>query len=236
MSLDQEARVLVGEYVLGLLGPEANTAVERRMEIDPDFRNAVEQFATSMHALDQTAKPESVPGDLWGKIEANLKQYPLAKTESAENVIDISRFWRSWHKAAIAASLLLGLGIGFAGGWFISSTPEPVVLVVLDTENNTPGAVFEAFADNSVRVIPLQNFEVPEGKILQVWTLYNKDVGPVSLGTLSRAETARLGAQPLPVPVDNQLYEITLEPAPGSPTGKPTGPILVKGFAKRPAI
>lgn len=31
-----------------------------------------------------------------------------------------------------------------------------------------------------------------------------------------------------------QLYEITLEPSGGSPTGRPTGPIQVKGFAKSP--
>ena len=68
-----------------------------------------------------------------------------------------------------------------------------------------------------------------------VWTLYDPAVGPVSLGTLPEAKVATLGGQAFPVPVAEQLYEITLEPAPGSPTGKPPGPILVKGFAKRPA-
>ena len=38
----------------------------------------------------------------------------------------------------------------------------------------------------------------------------------------------------LPEPKAGQLYEITLEPAPGSPTGRPTGPILVTGFARYP--
>lgn len=31
-----------------------------------------------------------------------------------------------------------------------------------------------------------------------------------------------------------QLYEITLEPEGGSPTGRPTGPVLMKGLATTP--
>ena len=121
----------------------------------------------------------------------------------------------------------------YFGGWLSASPPQPVVIVVLETPENLPGAVFEAFADNSVRVVPLQDFQVPEGQILQVWTLYDPEVGPVSLGTLPRAEVSVLEGPPQPPPVAEQLYEITLEPAPGSPTGLPTGPILVKGLAKR---
>jgi anti-sigma-K factor RskA len=33
--------------------------------------------------------------------------------------------------------------------------------------------------------------------------------------------------------VQNQLFEITLEPEGGSPNGRPTGPILFKGNAAR---
>lgn len=85
-----------------------------------------------------------------------------------------------------------------------------------------------------MRLVPLEDFEVPEGRVLQVWTLPDAETGPVSLGTLEGAADVRLAGPNLPLPADGQLYEITLEPAPGSPTGRPTGPILVKGFAKPP--
>ena len=135
---------------------------------------------------------------------------------------------------AIAASLLVGVATGYLGGWLTISEPAPVVVVVLDTPENVPGAVFEAFSDNSVRIVPLKDFVVPEGKIMQVWTLYDKSVGPVSLGTMTSSDITKLGAKPFQAPGPEQLYEITLEPFPGSPTGKPTGPILVKGFATLP--
>jgi anti-sigma-K factor RskA len=40
-----------------------------------------------------------------------------------------------------------------------------------------------------------------------------------------------LNLSDLPSPATNQFFEITLEPAGGSPTGRPTGPILFKGNA-----
>ena len=69
---------------------------------------------------------------------------------------------------------------------------------------------------------------------MQVWTLPSQDMGPVSLGLLDAARSAVLDGPDLPQPREDQLYEITVENEGGSPTGRPTGPILVKGFAKLP--
>ena len=50
----------------------------------------------------------------------------------------------------------------------------------------------------------------------------------------NRAASAPLDTAKLPTAQRNQLFEITLEPATGSPTGRPTGPILYKGLAANP--
>lgn len=227
-----------GEYVLGLLEGADLAAAEASVREDPMFRQAVEEFAARMSPLDLTAKPEPVPGGLWDAIAASIADMPQEATEPAADrrVVPFpspQARGQTWRPLALAASLLVGIGLGYAGGWLTNRAPAPVVFVVLQTPQDRPGAVFEAFSDNSVRILPLQDFPVPAGQVLQVWTLYDQAVGPVSLGTLPRAEISTLGEQPFPVPAAGQLYEITLEPAPGSPTGKPTGPILVKGFAQR---
>ena len=171
------------------------------------------------------------------RIAASISNTPQEVKVRSAKVVEIrskpaTPTGRQWM--ALAASLLVGVGFGYMGSKVLGPSEQPVVVVVLNTQQNTPGAIFEAFADNSVRIVPLQDFDVPDGKMLQVWTLYDKAVGPVSLGTMVRSDIIKLDGKALPVPADNQLYEITLEPSPGSPTGKPTGPILVKGFAKRP--
>ena len=89
-------------------------------------------------------------------------------------------------------------------------------------------AVVNTFADGRVEMVPLQNIAVPEGKALEIWTLWDRAVGPRSVGLIDRARTTPLRLDQMPLGKD-QLFEITIEPATGSPTGRPTGPIVAKG-------
>lgn len=142
-------------------------------------------------------------------------------------------FWRGAGVMIIAASLALGLFIS-QPDWQRLLIEKPVLIAVLLDDNQEPGALIEAYPGQEVRVIPLRSFLVPAGTALQLWTEPNETMGPVSLGLLPTIAEVRLTDLSLPDPVNEQLYEITLEPANGSPTGKPTGPILLKGFAKLP--
>jgi anti-sigma-K factor RskA len=237
---------LAGDYVLGLLDEAACEQVEREMQADPALRDAVLAAQQHFHRLDLTAVPDPVPEHMWEKVSTRIadaaqpslsgavpvKLRPAANSAAGRGLHSLG----GWRGLAVAASIAAACAIGYFGALATTQAPQPVVVVVLDTDANVPGAIFEAYADDSVRIIPLEDFEVPEGQTMQVWTLYDQAVGPVSLGTIGRNATEiKLQGPHLPTPKADQLYEITLEPAPGSPTGKPTGPILVKGFAKRPA-
>lgn len=246
MTGGEDITARAGNYVLGLLAEDEQRQAEIDIERDAAFRDAVSAAAAQFYKLDLTAVPETVPAQLWDRISqrvATMPQEPVEKTAGVAQVVPINTARRvgpaslgGWRGLAVAASLAAACGIGYFGAVATTTVPQPVVVVVLNTSDNVPGAVFEAFADDSVRIVPLEDFTVPEGQTMQVWTLYDPAVGPVSLGTIGRDVTeVRLQGPHLPLPKPDQLYEITLEPAPGSPTGKPTGPILVKGFARQPA-
>lgn len=235
MRTDGATRARIGHYLLGLMDDAERERFEQEIALDRELRAAVDRFAGKLSSLDETARPVSVPAGMWDKIDAEISATPqdkIAQTRlPAPTAPEPS--WRL-RPVALAAALVAGVALGYAAGFLTIRQPQPVVMVVLNTPQNEPGAVFEAFADNSVRIVPLENFTVPEGQVMQVWTLYDQAVGPVSLGTMTQSDVVTLDGHAFPVPADNQLYEITLEQAPGSPTGKPTGPILVKGFAKAP--
>jgi anti-sigma-K factor RskA len=89
--------------------------------------------------------------------------------------------------------------------------------------------VVQAFADGRVVLVPIVGINVPAGRALQVWTLPNRERGPVSVGLMNEARTLQLSLKDLPLPGPDQLFEVTLEPATGSPTGQPTGPVVLKG-------
>jgi anti-sigma-K factor RskA len=230
----EEKLAAAARYVLGDMEDAERMALEAAIPGDVELASAVDRLASEMQALDDTAGSLPVSEGLWQRIASQLETVPSPAAMAAKPSLPRrARALPPW--TALAASVVVAAGLGFLAGNFVVPTPKPVVIAVLINEGAaTPGAIVEAFADNSVRIVPLEAFDVPEGRILQVWTLPDADTGPVSLGTFADPASIRLAGASLPAPQPGQLYEITLEPAPGSPTGRPTGPILVKGFARNP--
>ena len=224
---------LADEYVLGLLDPVEQAQVERRVETDAAMRAAVAASRDRFVELDASSAA-AAPETLWQRIDAALVSQTGASAavpaESVRPASNDNRLWRPLALAAMAATLLLAVGLG----WSVTNRPEPQVVAILVDTSGAPLAVVEDFAGNSARVTLLTDFPVPAGKTMQVWTLPSQDMGPVSLGLLDTARSVVLEGPDLPQPREDQLYEITVENEGGSPTGRPTGPILVKGFAKLP--
>ncbi len=223
-----------GEYVLGLLEGATLAEFERRLAHDRTLQAAVAYWREHFSPLDATAAPAPVSAALWNKIESSIGRPGTVEAVPSfgERVWSNLGFWRGTSFAWAAASLLLAVTVGLMAG---RATPRPIVIAVMQTGDMSPGAIVKAFADGTLTIIPLKDFVVPEGKTMQLWTLWDKTKGPVSVGLIDRTKRARFERADLPQQND-QIYEITLEQEGGSPTGKPTGPVLVKGYATTPRI
>jgi len=235
MTAPSDTNDMIAQYVLGLLEGEERAQFEARIADEPELARKVAALEENFYALDATAAPESVPDDLWSKIQSSLGPAASAPRAANTNRAPSSSGIPRW--AGMAAAIVLSLGIGYFGGQSLGPAPRaPLVVAVLVGDDMEPGAIIEAFADDSIRIVPLEALVAPDDSILEVWTLPDPETGPVSLGTFREARDLVLGGPNLPAPKPDQLYEITLEPAGGSPTGRPTGPILLKGFARAPVI
>ena len=225
---DSDDRTLAGEYVLGLLEGAAQLDAERRLASDPAFAREVESWRVRFAAFDDAAEPQPAGDELWRKIESGV---PAAAAHAKPAPTAWSQFWnniaalRATALGASLAALILAVGLGFA---IRAATQQPTLVAVL-LDGNRPGAVVHAFADGRVVLVPITSINVPAGRALQVWTLPSRERGPVSVGLMNEARTLQLSLKDLPPPGTDQLFEITLEPAAGSPTGRPTGPVLFKG-------
>jgi len=222
------------EYVLGLLDEADAAKVETQIEHDTALAEAVATARERYLPLDTGIEPVSITPSLWNAIEARLtdRQPPsiaeVSPRRPAAGNDNGGSGWRAAAISAMAASLIL------AGGliWSVTRTVEPLVVAVLVNEAGEVQAVVEDFGNDTANIRLLTDFAVPADKTMQVWTLPSREMGPMSLGLLQESHSAKLSGSTLPRPQDTQLYEITLEQAGGSPTGRPTGPILAKGFAK----
>ncbi|CAO3437283.1 anti-sigma factor [Azospirillum doebereinerae] len=229
---------IADEYVLGLLEPGMQAEVEAAMERDAALRLAIAASRERFLPLDTAVEPAAVGEKLWDRIEAGLPATPaipagaplVAAPPPLSSNDNRPRAWRTTALSALAASLLLAVGLG----WSLTRTMEPLVIAVLLNETGEVQAVVEDFGNDTAKVRLLNAFSVPADKTIQVWTLPSREMGPVSLGLVRGSQSAVLAGPALPKPRRDQLYELTLEQAGGSPTGRPTGPILAKGFARLP--
>lgn len=231
----QERDALAGEYVLGLVEGADRNALEERIEREPALAAAVESWRAHLAAIDATARPIPPSPGLWPRIESKIAAVLPAAERGRGKAVKagsmLADWWNSllvWRGAALAgalAALLLAIGLN---GALDRAKRQPVMVAVLLTETSVAAAVVNTFADGRVEMVPLQNIAVPEGKALEIWTLWDRAVGPRSVGLIDRARTTPLRLDQMPLGKD-QLFEITIEPATGSPTGRPTGPIVAKG-------
>jgi anti-sigma-K factor RskA len=242
MSMQDDHNDLAADYVMGLLDPAEDARAERLMATDEAFARAVGAWRERLADFDATAEPVTPSPALWNRIAQSIQPAPVASAgaEGRVTLWDNIRFWRAAAiSGALAASLLMAIAIGgLATSLRLRSDlaelaqrkPVYVAVLVSDTTKEA-GAIVNAFADGRVELVPLQPIDVPPGRALQVWTLWDRAVGPKSIGLTGQSRAMQLDLKSLPATVRDQLFEITLEPEGGSPTGRPTGPILFKGNA-----
>jgi anti-sigma-K factor RskA len=244
MSMHDDDNSLAADYVMGLLDDAEQAVAERRLTEDAAFAGAVSAWRERLADLDATAEPVAPSAALWKRVVETIETKPAAAPSSPRHLTlwDNIRFWRAVGIAGTCAALLLAvIAIATLGtserlrtdlAALAQRKPVYVAILVNDATKEA-GAVVNAFADGRVEMIPLKAIDVPAGRTLQVWTLWDRAVGPKSIGLTGQARTLQLDLQSLPETIQDQLFEITLEPEGGSPIGRPTGPILFKGNAAR---
>lgn len=234
---DRSLDLLIDEVVLGLAEEVDVARLEALAQADPAIAARLARARDGFGALDDTADALPVPEGLWDRIAAQLSQAVAGEaiTGGAE-VIQFGALrrsltrWRSTAVGAIAAAVALAAVLG----WMMVQTAQPVVVAVLLNSQGEAIALVEGQADNTTRITLLERAQIAPNQVMQVWTKPQADGLPVSLGLLSKGLSEVLVIKGLPMPAPQQLYEITIEPAGGSPTNLPTGPILGKGLAKAP--
>ncbi|RBC04055.1 RNA polymerase subunit sigma-70 [Pseudomonas sp. MWU12-2115] len=223
----QERDELASEYVLGTLSAPEREALQQRLPHDPELQAAVDAWERRLLDLTEFAGTQQPSPHLWPRIERSVERFaqkaPAAPSTSWWNLLPL---WRGLSSAGLVATLVLGSIL------LTQTPPKPNYLVVLVApQDKAPGWVIQASNPREIQLIPLGVVEVPADKALEFWTKADGWQGPVSLGLVKPGEALSVPLDKLPPLQPNQLFELTLEGANGSPIGKPTGPIQAIGRA-----
>lgn len=231
MSADQEELdARAADYVLGLLSIAETDAVRAALAHDRELERAVTRWEAVLTPLAAALKPEAPPDYVWQRIEAELSVRVAASASITplpqRPVLKRVGFWQMATGAmALAAACLAVL-------WLSPATPVVhYAAAIAPTAGPSAGWLAETRADGALVVTMLGTTDRPAGKSLELWGLAAGATTPVSLGVLPASGSTVIEATSLPR--DHLQLMVSLEPAGGSPTGLPTGPVLYAGSLTR---
>lgn len=231
-DLDHERVADAGEYVLGTLSAAERARLESAMAGDPELRTLVGWYRETLIGLDP-ADAAPVPDALWQRIEDAIRPAPGGPAEAAgPAVVDLASWrrrvarWRMTAVTATAASLLFATLL-IADQ--LRAVPEPGLLplqrfVVMVDAGGQAQYLLEARADGRVLARPVGRPSAPDGRSLELWSI-GADAVPRSLGLLPVGQGRVLSVEP--AGIARASFAVSLEPRGGSPTGAPTGPVVL---------
>jgi anti-sigma-K factor RskA len=209
LSRREEDDALAAEYVLGVLIARDREAVERRMKADPGFAGLVAGWEERLSSLNDGYEPVPAP-NLLPKIEARLFPKPGHGVSSA--------LLRWLSGLAVAASLVIVLVATL-------TPPQQVLVATLATGDARLSYEVRSFGD-TLQVTRVAGVPAASGLVHEFWVIA-PGAAPVSLGLLE-AETLTVR---YPVPPAGWTLAVSVEPAGGSPTGVPTGPVILSAVS-----
>lgn len=225
-----EARIIeAGEYVLGVMTDAERFDFEQRLSQEPELALEVKNWTEHFAAMSQRLDQAPVNPQVWAKVDRSVGQANAATSASP-----LAWLWKGWAVAASAAVVVLGVQLlGASQG----TNDAPRYVAVMKSPDKTTEWLVEAMADDTIRVyqignLPIEGNPANMGKTLQLWTKAPTDPAPTSLGLMEWGKPMVVRADKLPDLVEKQLFEVTLEPAGGSPLGnQPSGEIMFIGNA-----
>ena len=207
-------RQLASEYVLGTLSPRARLRFERLLRNDADLRAEVVAWQEKLMPLASALPSISPPRRVWRGIEARLGLRAAMSSRLA--------FWRGLGllSSVLSALLIVYVMLGPRVG------SEQNYIALINDEQAKPAWLLST-RDNILSMKALTPRPVAANQALELWLL-PRSGKPISLGLMpiSGSKQASLSDKVREQFTQASAIAVSLEPAGGSPTGQPTGPVL----------
>ena len=220
---------LAAEYVLGTMSARARRRFEINLKENPALRRAVAQWEKRLTPLALALPEIEPPSRVWQAIESRIRPGRQARPAFWESL----SFWRISSFASGLVALALLILVALPGVRPTDDTRMVVVMTDLQTSNPAMTVSWEPGKPGKrvMRIRVIGHADMAPGTAWELWMLPGKEQKPVSLGLITThdAQTV-IVPEPLAAKLDGaEGLAMSVEPAGGSPTGLPSGPVLYAG-------
>lgn len=251
-------QALAARYVTGTQRGPARQRMADLARQRSDIAGAIAQWQKRLQPLSEGLAPVAPPARVWRRIEARLDGETVAAVAAGPatpltRALEGAR--QGWQRlwvgavggvfAAGLAALLVWPGTGVlpngkagADEATLASAPQVVAVIGSETRDQLMVASLNA-RHTELWITPMQvsdavRDQLAKERSLELWAI-GASGKPRSLGLIKVQGLTRVplgAAQQL----DLSLLAVSLEPAGGSLTGQPTGPVLYTGQWQPPAV
>lgn len=221
---------LAAEYVLGTLQSAARARFQSLMRYDAGLRSLVADWEGKLTPLARAGGDIAPPARVWHALAQRLTG-ERRKPRWWESLA----LWRGLAATGAAFALVLAIVTGFAPE---AEPPMSMVAVMNDTQGQ-PAMTVSWPSMRAVRDRPFLRIRVMQehpvmapGTAWELWMLPGEGANPVSLGLITTDVDQVMQLKPKLAARIEKAWGIamSIEPEGGSPTGKPTGPVVMKGL------
>ena len=222
------ADALAQQYATGTLRGAARRRFEALLPGHPSLRDALLLWQARLMPLTAAIAPQTPPARVWRRIEQRLWPAP-----APQHWWQRLSLWRGVSALASAATLGLVLLLALPG-----PVQPPVVVVLqgtgagLGTAQGVNSFVASVSADGRALVTrPLLPVSLEVNRVLELWSV-PPEGAPRSLGLIATDGVTVVDRKRLPTMLlkgGTAALAVSVEPAGGSPTGAPTGPVVYAG-------
>ena len=220
---------LAAEYVLGTLRGQARARFRSLMRYDSALRVLVTQWENRLTPLAGASTDIAPPPRVWNALAQRLA--PVRQpTRWWENL----KLWRGLAATGAVCTLVLAI---FAGTTLEKEPPMAMVAVMNDTQGQ-PAMTVSWPSMDAMRGQPYIKIKVMQqhpvmaaGTAWELWMLPGGEARPVSLGLITTDVDQVMRLTPELARRIESAWGIAMsvEPKGGSPSGRPTGPVVMKG-------
>jgi len=219
---------LAAEYVLGTLAPLARRRFQSLLRYHAALRRSVARWESDLAPLADALPERAPPEHVWKKLSTRIAA-PGGRERAPGGLL---AFWRGF---ALAAVVLLVAALGWLGVE-LRETQPPSMMAVLSDAKAQPALVVswpkQTGERKHVKVRVLAQPAVPANASLQLWLIPKDDMSsPISAGLVQAAAEQLITMPAAASAVLGKAwgFAISVEPVNGSPTGRPTGPVIYQG-------
>lgn len=219
---------LAAEYVIGTLRGRARARFESLARYDPALRRLVAEWEARLTPLAAGAGEIAPPPRVWQAVARRVG----GRASDAGWWTSLA-FWRGLAATASVFTVALALVIGMAP----RPAPPMAMVAVMNDDKGQPALVvswppMKEMRDPHIRIKVVQEHPVmAPGTAWEMWMLPGGKAAPVSMGLISTDRDQVMRIQPALAQKMGNAWGVAMsvEPAGGSKTGAPTGPVIFKG-------